>query len=69
MADRPSAREIALDAIDDAFKQAVTQFAKNYAVAAQTPSAASQFKAVDDGIQRAVLTRLAMIRIVAGLDV
>lgn len=47
MADRPTELDLMLDAIDETFKSAIGQFAKNAAIALQQPSA-EQGRQVDE---------------------
>ena len=58
MTDRPSARDLALDAIDDAFKQAIVQFAKNLATGADRAT-------VMTGVERVAGARNDMVQLVA----
>lgn len=60
MADRPTVHDIALDAIDDAFKQAVIQFAKN-AATGDTP------EILLNGLKRVYASRQLMIKLVEGM--
>jgi hypothetical protein len=63
MTDRPTERDLELDAIDDAFKQAITQFTKDYAAAGDAPRAGipNIDNFIRDGIARVRAARLAMI--------
>jgi hypothetical protein len=63
MTDRPTERDLELDAIDDVFKQAITQFAKDFAQWEGKPQAGipDPNKFVMDGIARVRAARLAMI--------
>jgi hypothetical protein len=68
MADRPTELELMLDAIDETFKSAIGQFAKNAAVALQQSSASEQqqFTEIKRDIALVCRARNTMVDIVKG---
>lgn len=60
MTERPTERDLELDAIDSAFKEAITQFTKDYATMPQA-GIPDRDKFIRDGIARVRTARLAMI--------
>lgn len=65
MADRPTELELMLDAIDDAFKDEISQFAKDMAAWGGKPQEGipDPDKFVVEGIARVILARLRMIEL------